>query len=116
MTDHPITPPPELVREWAKINGEKDLERFWFHLATQAARWGADMELEACVEWLKGSRGWVTRTTIDNLRAARRPKPPSLADRALQAWHAVKTSTDDQTAMAVIRRALDRLQEFENDG
>ena len=51
--NNPITPPPELVREWAQINGEKDLERFWMRLATQAARWGyqhAIEELEAFLE------------------------------------------------------------------
>jgi hypothetical protein len=38
--EHPIIPPPELVQQWIR---ERDgLE----HLATQAARWGAEMELE----------------------------------------------------------------------
>lgn len=65
--EHPITPPPELVREWAQFNGEKDLERFWLRLATQAARWGyeqrgavneaepqqaRDEEFEACCEMI----------------------------------------------------------------
>lgn len=58
MTDnnHPITPPPELIQQWLGeyfgciVNGEPSAsERY---LATQAARWGADQELEACCEWI----------------------------------------------------------------
>lgn len=59
MTEnHPITPPPELIGQWLEeffgpetmpgmAPGEVSL-----HIATQAARWGADQELEACCEWL----------------------------------------------------------------
>ena len=104
MTDHPLTPPPELFRQWEGMPRS---------LAFEAAyRAGADQELEACCEWLEDADlddsqkvSWV------NLRTARRPKPPSLKERALQAWAAVESSTDDQTAMAVIRRALEALPE-----
>ena len=51
MTDqNEITPPPELVDKWrndwdrAKV---KNLSTYAF-IATQAARWGADRELDAC--------------------------------------------------------------------
>ena len=107
MSDHPITPSLELVREWAQVNGEKDLERFWMRLATQAARWGADQELNECCKWLPKLPPW----SADDLRKHRRPKPPSLKERALQAWAAVEAGTDDQTAMAVIRRALEQLDD-----
>ena len=43
---------------------------------TQAARWGADQELEACCEFV-GAEGWTTAIAAE-LRAARRPKPSSL--------------------------------------
>jgi hypothetical protein len=85
MTDqHPITPPPELVQQWCDEDpgGFEMFDR----LATKAARWGADQELEACVEWLEDADlddsqkvSWV------NLRAARRPKPPTLKEQALDA-------------------------------
>lgn len=113
MTDnHPITPPPKLVREWAQVNGEKDLERFWLRLATQAARWGANQELGACCELLdiNGCPG----TWIDMLRAARRPKLPSLKEQALTQLdslhadlkvHGLGTNTD------TIRRALEQLDD-----
>jgi hypothetical protein len=100
MTD--ITPPPELVKQWAyMLEQHTDTEVF-----TTAARWGADQELEACVQWIS-EQDWTW--TSAQLQRARRPKPPSLKERALQAWAAVEAGTDDQTAMAVIRRALEAL-------
>jgi hypothetical protein len=54
MMTNPITPPPELVKQWASefygttiAPGEAAI-----YVATQAAQWGADQELEACCEWL----------------------------------------------------------------
>jgi len=78
---HPITPPPELVQQWlgtyfgTTVTGEvSDVE---LAIATQAARWGADQELEACCEWLNKeiNAGWCLDS---QLRAARRPEPPTL--------------------------------------
>lgn len=119
MTDnkHPITPPPELVEQWRtapEYTTGKEMftmvsvsTRRLQEVATQAARWGADQELEACCHLLR-QQGF---DVVDDLRATRRPKPPSLKERALQAWAAVEAGTDDQTAMAVIRRALEALPE-----
>ncbi len=82
--EHPITTPPELVEQWRTQPefAEPGLtslvsmtESRLRNIATQAARWGADQELEACVEWLRienpGSY-WA-----NHLRAARRPGGPS---------------------------------------
>jgi hypothetical protein len=49
-------------------------------VAIRAAQWGADQELEACIEWIAG-RDWTW--TSAQLRTARRPKPPSLKEQAL---------------------------------
>ena len=79
MTDHPITPPPELVQKWFD---QAELATNRIHcIATRAAQWGADQELEACCEWLV--RDWTDVETADKLRAARRPKPPSDKEQAL---------------------------------
>ena len=103
--NHPITPPPELVEQWRKALTPRPNEReSW--IATLAARWGADQELEACCALMDD---WGLDDA--DLRLARRPKPPSLKEQALQAWAAVEAGTDDQTAMAVIRRALEALPE-----
>jgi hypothetical protein len=107
---HPITPPPELVQQW--INEEDGLTAG--HIATQAARWGADQELEACVEWLEDADlddsqkvSWV------NLRAARRPKPPTLKEQALTALYAIATGANDTREQHqdfdTVRRALEAL-------
>ena len=81
---HPIAPPPELVRHWSRFQGDTDPEALWFRIANEAAQWGADQELEACCEWMNCElgTGWGYRT---KLRTARRPKPPSLKEQALEA-------------------------------
>jgi hypothetical protein len=105
---HPITPPPELVQQW--INEEDGLTAG--HIATQAAQWGADQELEACCEWTDVN-GWDD--ACDELRAARRPKPPTLKEQALTALsHLLSGSAqtlDTTEAEFYIRRALEALPE-----
>jgi hypothetical protein len=113
---HPITPPPELVQQWlgtyfgATVTGEvSDVE---LALATQSARWGADQELEACCELLNCElgTGWGHGT---KLRAARRPKPPSLKEQALGALYAIATGADDTREfhqdLETIKQALESL-------
>ena len=81
---NPITPPPELVQLWlgtyfgTTVTGE--VSGVELALATQAAQWGADQELEACCKWLDEKA--VFGATA--LRTARRPKPPSLKKQALK--------------------------------
>ena len=82
MTNHPITPPPKLVDQWwneAKQNAKYD-EPIGPLVTTKAAQWGADQELEACVEWLQDPD---LNVDTYKLCAARRPKPPSLKEQAL---------------------------------
>jgi len=83
MTDQssPITPPPELVRQWSDIKPmENAVVQNWVKIATRAAQWGADQELEACCHVIETQYGSGSR-----LRAARRPKPPRLKEQALAA-------------------------------
>jgi hypothetical protein len=102
MTDHPITPPPHLIEQWMQDHSTK------YALSRQAARWGADQELEACCEWLDG----VGDLTLQ-LRADRRPKLPSLKKQALVALHAVATGANNMREQCqdfeTIRRALEQL-------
>ena len=118
MTDqqHPITPPPELVMQWRK-SGPADAavnNAYEQHIATQAARWGADQELEACCEWLCVVDRW--KTVADRMRAARRPKPPSLKEQALDALEHILRHSSTELGAETIFRALGRLQELENNG
>lgn len=83
MTEHPITPPPELVAMWAGFSARHHSEGsvdYVLDLATKAAQWGADQELEACCALLELSDSNVR----DFLQSARRPKTPSLKKRALK--------------------------------
>ena len=102
MSDYPITPPPELVQQWIR---EKDgLEL----VVARAAQWGADQELEACCEWLDQD-GWSGEAR--QLRAARRPKTPSLKEQALEALESLQQRTTDPNIVEPIRRALEQLDD-----
>ena len=118
--EHLITPPPELVRQWIEqgVSRPSDIDYMtWF--ATQAARWGADQELEACCEWL-GDAPVIYNDNGDlhpgsYLRDARR-KPPSLKEQALAtlasadgADHPVVATVLTADQHALIRRALESL-------
>ena len=104
--EHPITPPLELVHQWADMLSSRS-DHAVFSLA---ARWGADQELEACVEWLdQNCDQWKLPVS---LRAARRPKPPSLKEQALEALDLLLRDPEKgefTSAPDTIRRALEAL-------
>jgi hypothetical protein len=118
MTDnHPITPPPELVWEWTSLANEEDGDEVWISITTQAARWGADKELEACcsialTEPCCGTKH-QRRQLVSRMRELRRPKPPSLKLQALTAMlhlqKAAETTMDTIEAVHIICRALEAL-------
>jgi len=106
MTDnHPITPPPQLVEQWSWWSSARG--PFAVYLATQAARWGADQELEACCEYMQHEdfHGFATE-----LRTARRPKPPSLKEQALETLKYPKDFWSE-AEVDTIRRALEALDD-----
>jgi hypothetical protein len=79
-----ITPPPELIEQWQDESPETQIADHIQYLATRAAQWGADQELEACVAWMVKTGYWGEDGMASQyLRAARRPKPPSLKEEAL---------------------------------
>ena len=104
---HPITPPPELVREWIEPSGYKVIPEWLHKLLQTAAQWGADQELDACCEWLNGGGYAGTGTS---LRAARRPKPLSLKEQALEALDRMDQLPTLED-MNVVRRALEQLDD-----
>ena len=113
---HPITPPPELVMQWVSLACEYEGNETWIDLATQAARWGADQELEACCDWMS-NRSSLT----EQLRTARRPKPPSLKEQALETlrsmqiepcWiNGINTNAELMSKYDILRRALELLDD-----
>jgi len=84
-------------------------------LAALAFKAGADQELEACCQYINEAR-WFGNPThrkdpLVELRAVRRPKPPSLKEQALAL---VSHDFSDQPCLseegyALIRRALEAL-------
>ena len=112
MTEnHPITPPPELIKDWHDEWNESDqiVRSSRTHIAIRAAQWGADQELEACCEWMADE---TPTNYINALRAARRPKPPSLKEQALKVLS--ETELRHEWTMAdedIIRRALEQLND-----
>ena len=103
---HPITPPPELVQQWREESSTGELHFSPQYLATQAARWGADMELDACCKWLECNYNYPQ---ANPLRVARRPKPPTLKEQALEVVTGLEKRWDLQCDLACIRRALEQL-------
>ena len=110
MTEqHPITAPPELVQQWADMLSSRS-DHAVFSLA---ARWGADIELEACVEWVANN---ISAPEAAELRAAMRPKPPSDKELALKALASIERTADapvptNKESLSLIRRALEALPE-----
>jgi hypothetical protein len=111
IQQHPINPPPELVKQWReqapRCRDGGIAREDW--LMTRAAQWGADQELEACCEWLQDPD---LNVDTYKLRAARRPKPQSLKEMALQALaeaDAGLTELEWPQRSDLIRHALEQL-------
>jgi hypothetical protein len=116
MTDqHPITPPPKQVARWVNeiyykngVGFDVPLHSITMRLVERAAQWGANQELEACVEWIT-KVSWLA----NDLRAARRPKPPSLKEQTLELVRPAGTDgayvTFGPEELDLIRRALEAL-------
>lgn len=89
--EHPIIPPPERFKQWEDdILNERDnvdhvLDCAW----KDGFRAGADQELEACCEWVEREIGHGRKWGAQ-LRAARRPKPQSLKEQALEALQSMR--------------------------
>lgn len=111
----PITPPPELRRQWLDnddfpfVSGTCDLLSITRDrlnsVMDQAARWGADQEQEACAEWLDQSNVKLA----DLLRTTRRPKPPSLKALALALLDKAEDPSWDIDDFSIVRQALEAL-------
>jgi hypothetical protein len=116
MTDHPITPPPELVQQWEEDWHHSKVKHIEFepYIAAQAAQWGADTELEACLRLVEIDGGEDAYDFARYIRAARRPTPPSLKELALEALDQADkglNKSEWQQCSDTIRRALEQLPE-----
>ncbi len=107
----PIIPPPELVEQWTHLPAD------WNTAASLIAQWGADQELEACCLWLNGGSK-IDYDTAASLRAARRPKPPSLKKQAMRVLLECGYTLDGRMELEsedidIIHRALEQLPDNE---
>jgi hypothetical protein len=102
---HPIIPTLDLVLDWQRKANHN--EPMFPQVAAMAAQWGADQELEACCDRLDNEIG---ASDSNDLRADRRPKPPSLKQQALKALdeNVLDIHWKD---LDIIRRALEQLDD-----
>jgi hypothetical protein len=119
MTDqHSITPSPKLVQQWLTEGHHQNYCSAYEYAIAKAAQWGADQELEACCEWLCTLESNAAVNTDRRLRIARRPKPSSLKEQALEELHRVDMLWDTNefgpstlSSLDTIRRALEQLDD-----
>jgi hypothetical protein len=107
MSKHPITPPPELVQQWYR-DADHQLAPYYVYVAHCAAQWGADQELEACVNWLADPCAADMPSLASDLRYSRRPNPPRLKE-ALEALERMQDLYPHMGNARTIRRALEAL-------
>lgn len=113
MTDSPIKPPSlAIIKKWIIANGLTVSIVEASAIASLASRLGADQELEACCEWVVNTRAYDMSPGA--LRAARRPKAPSLKEQALEAMDRCDNEIwceETERDLAIIRTALEQLND-----
>jgi len=105
-----LSPQAQAVLDAVCENTEPDCDTQ--HLIA-AAQWGADQELEACCEWLR-TKSKTALWQTEALRAARRPKPPSLKKLALLQLDVLNADLFERGLgrdLSQIRRALEQLDD-----
>jgi hypothetical protein len=116
MTDqHPITPPPELVAQWffsAKAM-PVDVDQWVTDVATQAARWGANQELDACCEdifeIIAGIyAGRVIEDWSEFISLLRDGRRPTDAMRALDAFDRLQAGNGTDEDWRLVRQKLEK--------
>ena len=108
IDQHPVTILADTITEWRTFYRKTykgNLSEIDY-IAANSAQWGADQELNACCEWLGplGIKGG------DTLRRARRPKPPSLKQQALEILDDCSVRLPGAHEN-IIRRALEQLND-----
>ena len=106
----PTVPSPEQVDQWfddaIRLNSTPK-----YYIARQAALWSADQELQACINFVYDNE-LCDPNFYNDLRAAMRPKPPSLKEQALAALDLLLRDPETgelTSAPDIIRRALEAL-------
>ena len=108
IDQHPVTILADTITEWRTFYRKTykgNLSEIDY-IAANSAQWGADQELDACCAWIGplGIKGG------DTLRRARRPKPPSLKQQALEILDDCSVCLPGAHEN-IIRRALEQLND-----
>jgi hypothetical protein len=121
MTEHPITPLPELVEQWVQATESNDCigalpTNFEQRICIAAAQWGADQQLAKDAEWLDYNTLNEPHLRItpmgESLKEAMRPKPPSLKEQALEVLGNVQKGWGlAEVDLDTIRLALEQLDD-----
>ena len=114
MSNHPIIPPPELVEQWwDAVPGTFTHLADEMQLATAAAQWGADQQLEECCEQVKSIPSPLGipfgEMASNALRNACRSEPPSLKEQALEQLRTLQQCGAGHRDTDKIRQALEAL-------
>ena len=115
MTNHPITPPPELALQWINEYLNEHPEGVDVEvLVVSAAQWGADQELLACGNYLKQCAAWEEED-VTEFYNYRRPRPLSLKELALESVKRFEKSgeffSDQMRELEFIRKALETIDD-----
>ena len=116
---HPIVPSPEQVDQWfddaVRLNSTPEYQfKNKYYIATLAAQWGANQELEACL-LLVGDGRRENLSQVIALRTARRPRSPGLKEQALKELRQLPIDPElgvCASALDTIRRALEALDDY----
>jgi hypothetical protein len=101
INESPITPPPDLMQEWLEeldTSAPQDV-------LLAVVQWGADQELEACLTEVSFLD---SKSLANKIRAARRPKPPSLKAQAIAV---LEDAEMDAAHYNILLRALEQLDD-----
>lgn len=109
-----ILPSVELVRKW-RVDYFGDsykgpLVGVDMYIATQAAQWAADQQLESCCEKLEHANF----TNVDWLRTACRPNQQTMKQRALAALSKIQEKESTHIDIDIIYQALQQLPNNQN--
>jgi hypothetical protein len=112
-----MTPPLELLVQWESdcLHGRESVYVLLKNAYAAGAQAGADMELEACCEWLREAKNHgfgyeCGQQLAGKFRSSRRPKPLSLKEQALNALNEIEDKMQGPTIQEkLIRRALEAL-------
>ena len=121
MTDlNPVdamtTPPEKLFAKWEDdiLNERENVDVVLDCAWKNGFVAGANQELDACCEWVRATH-FIDLDGHDALRIARRPKPPSLKEQALELARAAGIDgayvTFGPEELTLIRRALEALDD-----